>query len=74
MTPHAPSQTDSERLTAVRDLIELRDSLSNCQTRLSRFSWDYKGEPVLLTRKDVEIVLMSYIKREAQFGRLREVH
>ena len=40
----------------------MRDSLANCQSRLSRFSWDYKGEPVLLTRKDVEVVLMSYLE------------
>jgi hypothetical protein len=72
MTPNAPSRTDIERLMAVRDLIELRDSLSNCRSRLSRFSWDYHGEPALLTRKDIEVVLKSYLEGRINSDDLEE--
>jgi hypothetical protein len=72
MTLPEPSQSHHERLAAVRDLIELRNSLSNCRSRLARFPWDFNGEPVLLSRSNVEAVLKSFLEGRINSGALEE--
>jgi hypothetical protein len=46
------NELSTERLSALRDLITLRDTPSNCRLRLATYTWD--GQPATLTRLDVE--------------------
>lgn len=72
MTLDPPSEPYSMRLEAVRDLIELRDTLSNCRNRLLQFPWNFEGQATVITRLDVETVLTSFLQGKISSKDLEE--
>jgi len=51
-----------ERLQAVQLLIEFPEDLDDVSNRLSKFCFDYDGEQVVFTLKDVAKALTLFIK------------
>lgn len=66
------SESPAERLSAVRDLITMQDTLSNCRLRLAQYPWDFEGQPVILTRSDVEAVLKSFLEGKVRADDIEE--
>lgn len=72
MTISKTSKCSTERLSAVRCLIAMQDTLSNCRRRLAEFPWDFDGQAAVLKRSDVEAVLQSYLGGQITSGELEE--
>lgn len=51
----------SERLSLLRKFLSHEENLDSLQTQLSKFPWDFKGEPLVLNRKAVSETLHRYI-------------
>jgi hypothetical protein len=52
------------RLSYVRDLLELRKPSDEIAKLLSKFDWDFEGQPVVLEKRHLKMAVLRYLKNE----------
>ena len=62
----------NKRLGTLKNLVSFSKPLDELSSGLSEFSWDYDGEPLVVTSSQIAEVLKRYISGEIDAGEVEQ--